>query len=95
MGGYTNECGKYFSNPTSDNPFISSPSCSEKEILEYKKKSIERSNKYKAEKQESQRQLNETIRKEIQDEQAKVRKQYIIYGLMAVAGYFAYKKFKK
>ena len=64
MGGYRNECGKFFSNPTS-------------------------------EKQESQRQLNETIRKEIQDEQAKVRKKYIIYGLIAVAGYFAYKKFKK
>tara|TARA_R110001592_G_scaffold128506_1_gene340626 strand:- start:375 stop:662 length:288 start_codon:yes stop_codon:yes gene_type:complete len=95
MGGYTNECGKFFSNPTSDNPFSSSPSCSEKEILEYKKKSIERSNKYKSEKQESQRQLNETIRKEIQDEQAKVRKKYIIYGLIAVVGYFAYKKFKK
>ena len=46
-------------------------------------------------KQESQRQLNETRRKEIQDEQAKVRKQYIIYGLIVVAGYFAYKKFKK
>ena len=48
------------------------------------------------ERKESQRQLNETIRKEIQDEQAKkVRKKYIIYGLIAVAGYFAYKKFKK
>ena len=33
--------------------------------------------------------------KETQDEQAKVRNQYIIYGLIAVAGYFAYKKFKK
>jgi hypothetical protein len=29
-----------------------------------------------------------------QDEQAKVRKKYIMYGLIAVAGYFAYKKFK-
>ena len=46
-------------------------------------------------KQESQRQLNETRRKEIQDEQAKVRKKYIIYGLIAVGGYFAYKKFRK
>ena len=46
-------------------------------------------------KDELQRQLNEKRRKEIQDEQAKVRKQYIIYGLIAVAGYFAYKKFKK
>jgi|TARA_B110000858_G_scaffold77756_1_gene90163 hypothetical protein len=31
----------------------------------------------------------------LKDEQAKVRKQYIMYGLIAVAGYFAYKKFKK
>jgi hypothetical protein len=46
-------------------------------------------------KQELQLQLNETRRKEIQNEQAKVRKKYIIYGLIAVAGYFAYKKFKK
>ena len=34
--------------------------------------------------------------KAIQDEEAKkVRKKYIIYGLIVVAGYFAYKKFKK
>jgi hypothetical protein len=39
-------------------------------------------------KQESQRQLNETRRKEIQ-------RNYIIYGLIAVGGYFAYKKFRK
>lgn len=34
--------------------------------------------------------------RQLQDEQAKVRKKYIIYGLIAVAGFFAYKKlFKK
>tara|TARA_B110000305_G_C19403190_1_gene621279 strand:+ start:363 stop:713 length:351 start_codon:yes stop_codon:yes gene_type:complete len=34
--------------------------------------------------------------RQLQDEEAKkVRKKYIIYGLIAVAGYFAYKKFKK
>tara|TARA_R110000744_G_C19012178_1_gene523155 strand:- start:57 stop:554 length:498 start_codon:yes stop_codon:yes gene_type:complete len=34
--------------------------------------------------------------KQLQDEEAKkVRKKYLIYGLIAVAGYFAYKKFKK
>ncbi len=88
MGGYRNECGKFFSNPTSENPFGSSPSCSEKEIFEYSGKVKTSSNKYRAD-------LNDTRRKEIQDEQAKVRKQYIIYGLIVVAGYFAYKKFKK
>jgi hypothetical protein len=95
MGGYTNECGKFYSNPTANNPFSSSPPCSKKEIFEYKQKSIERTNKSKADKDELQRQLNEKRRKEIQDEQAKVRKKYIIYGLIAVGGYFAYKKFKK
>ena len=34
--------------------------------------------------------------RQLQDEEAKkVRKKYIIYGLIVVAGYFAYKKFKK
>ena len=32
---------------------------------------------------------------ELDKEAKRVRKQYIIYGLIAVAGYFAYKKFKK
>ncbi len=47
MGGYTNECGKFFSNPTSENPFGSSPSCSEKEIFEYRDKVKTRINKQK------------------------------------------------
>ena len=34
-------------------------------------------------------------RQEQYKEAKRVRKQYIIYGLIAVAGYFAYKKFKK
>ena len=43
-----------------------------------------------------QQQIREAEAKQIQDEEAKkVRKKYIIYGLIAVAGYFAYKKFKK
>ena len=45
---------------------------------------------------EYQQKLNEAKTKQIQDEEAKkVRKKYIIYGLIAVVGYFAYKKFKK
>jgi 6-pyruvoyl-tetrahydropterin synthase len=41
-------------------------------------------------------QIREAEAKRLQDEEAKkVRKKYIIYGLIAVAGYFAYKKFKK
>jgi len=35
------------------------------------------------------------LRQEQDREAKKVRKKYIIYGLIAVAGYFAYKKFKK
>jgi hypothetical protein len=36
------------------------------------------------------------MNKKAEDEYSKkVRKKYIIYGLIAVAGYFAYKKFKK
>ena len=43
-----------------------------------------------------QQQIREAEAKRLQDEEAKkVRKKYIIYGLIAVAGYFAYKKFKK
>tara|TARA_R110002167_G_scaffold66580_1_gene188385 strand:+ start:307 stop:585 length:279 start_codon:yes stop_codon:yes gene_type:complete len=43
-----------------------------------------------------QKQIREAEAKRLQDEEAKkVRKKYIIYGLIAVAGYFAYKKFKK
>jgi uncharacterized membrane protein YebE (DUF533 family) len=42
------------------------------------------------------KQIREAEAKRLQDEEAKkVRKKYIIYGLIAVAGYFAYKKFKK
>ena len=49
-----------------------------------------------AERKEYQQKLNEAKTKQIQDEEAKkVRKKYIIYGLIAVVGYFAYKKFKK
>ena len=48
------------------------------------------------ERKEYQQKLNEAKTKQIQDEEAKkVRKKYIIYGLIAVVGYFAYKKFKK
>ncbi len=91
MGGYKNECGKFYSN----NLFDSSPPCSEKEIFEYKKKSLEMQIKLYKDRGED----NTTLlarKKEQQDQQAKgIIKKYLIYGLIAVAGYFAYKKFKK
>jgi len=95
MGGYKNECGKYYSNPTSDNLFGSSPTCTEQEVLEYKKKSLSRQIKLKEDKKENANLLSAKL-KQLQDEESrKVYTQYLIYGLIAVAGYFAYKKFKK
>lgn len=95
MGGYTNECGKFYSNPTANNPFSSSPPCSEKEIFEYKKKSLEMQIKLNKDRGED----NTTLlarKKKLQDQQAKgIIKKYLIYGLIVVGGYFAYKKFKK
>ena len=37
MGGYTNECGKFFNNPIMDGSVNAQPTCTEKEIKEYQK----------------------------------------------------------
>jgi len=40
MGGYTNECGKFFSNPTMDGS-NAQPTCTEEEIKAYQKQRME------------------------------------------------------
>jgi len=49
----------------------------------------------KSEREERIKKVMEAEANQLQDEQAKVRKKYIIYGFIAVAGYFAYKKLSK
>jgi len=107
MGGYKNKCGKYYQNPSAEdikyamsnrsaeNILGSSPNCTEQEVLEYKKKSLSRQIKLKEDKKENADLLSAKL-KQLQDEESrKVYTQYLIYGVIAVVGYLAYKKFKK
>ena len=42
MGGYSNECGKFFNNPSTYGSVSAQPTCTEEEIKAHQKQTIER-----------------------------------------------------